>query len=652
MSAPPSVRRRISFLNELNRIAGAQLASFDPVIYQETISGILRPCLHPNPMETSVSAGVPNSGCARGECSASGSIASSGLSILPADGNILSPSLPVPIRGSEENIGFTEEISVPNSNSGCARGGQSDGGYVFPSARHSDRPADGENTSPSLPIPSGMDTEDFFRSPFDFSHHSPNRHSDGEVFSPSVTIPSRRGSQEVSGRHSESLRTDLSSKGSQEVSAHNSESRHTDKSCRVGFQQNVGRQSEPICTDQTSHQFSDHHSEHECSDPSGRQRSQEFSGYYLKPRHTDQSGRGHSQEFSGLHSDPRRTDRSGSGGSQEFLDDHLEPQSSSYQSGTGSQEVSEEPWHIDRHTDQSGTGSQQLSGHHCEPHQTDQIGIASQENSVDNTKPHVTDQSGRGSQEVSAHQSKHEHPDRRGRGSQEVSVHQSKHLHSDQSGSRSGDNSSQSIFIPSGSGSQEIRENSNRNHLMRSSRKRTSQKKSSTDYGYDDDYSPSSSDNESSTSCYSPTSEGGNNQAVTTKHRATKTTDFPEKELNTYESISGFKTIGLHFTNQSRRSEDEFDSYSDIDSNASFLNSSQNNHSQQEVSNGKHATCIDLSSEETIIFGEGLIESSRNQSKPVIESEGKCICFVFLSKLHMIVTNYICCIYFINESVW
>ena len=186
MSPPPSVRRRISFLNELNRIAGAQLASFDPLIYQETISGILRPCLRPNPIETETSVSVPNSGCARGEWSANCSMAS-GVSILPADGNVLSPSLPVPIRRSEENnIGSIEEVSGPNSNSGCARGGRSDGGGDFPSARHFGRPADGENTSPSLRTPSGMDSEEIFGSSIHFGQGSPNRPADGENTSPSA----------------------------------------------------------------------------------------------------------------------------------------------------------------------------------------------------------------------------------------------------------------------------------------------------------------------------------------------------------------------------------------------------------------------------------------------------------------------------------
>ena len=319
VSPPPSVRRRISFLNELNRIAGAQLASFDPVIYQETISGILRPCLYPDPTETSVS--VPNLGCARGEWSASGSLAS-GLSLPPADGDVLSPSLPVPIPGSEQNIGFTEDVSVPNSNSGCARGGQSDGGYVFPSARHSDRPADGENTSPSLPIPSGMDTEDMFRSPFDCSHHSPNRHADGEA---SVSVQTKTGSQEVSGHQFRNRPTDLS-----------------------------GRDED--------------HSDH-----SGRLSSQEFSDYYFKPRQTDQSGRGGSQDVSRLYSDSRRNVGSGRG-SQEVSGHHCEPRKTD-QSGRGGSQVVSRLHSDSRHNVQNGRDSQEVSGQHqSEPLRTDQSG--------------------------------------------------------------------------------------------------------------------------------------------------------------------------------------------------------------------------------------------------------------------------------------
>ena len=663
MSPPPSVRRRISFLNELNRIAGAQLASFDPLIYQETISGILRPCLRPNPMETSVS--VPNSGCARGEWSTSCSMAS-GVSILPADGDFLSSSLPVPIRRSEENnIGSIEEVSGPNSNSGCARGGRSDGGGDFPSARHFGRPADGENTSPSLRTPSGMDSEEIFGSSIHFGQGSPNRPADGDNTSPSVLILRTRGSQEVSGSHSESRHTEppqshqISRKASRyhseqvsdghmesqhpphsdqisrKASRHHSKYQHTDPFSRRRSQQfsdgNLESQ-DPRQSDPISRNASRHHSEHQHTDPFGTTHSEEFSDGNLESQHPPHSYQT-SQKASHHHSEQQHTEKRGRRGSQEecsdghsesqhasrhhsehqptrnrhsqeeFSDGDFEHQDTHQFSTGGSQELSDgnlesqHPLHSDQTSqkashhhserDQSAIDSQEVSSHHSEPLQTD------------HSEDHHTDERGGVSEEVSGNHSEPQRTEQRGRGSQS---------------------------IPTGSGSQEIRSTSNQIQLRRSPRKRSSNQKSFTDCN-DDDYVPSSP-NDSSTSSFHAPSEVGNSPIVPTEHRPTTTRNLPQNEVAISDSMSGFKTFGLEFSDQARMSENEFDScshYSSIPSNASFLNSSPNNHSQQEDSDRKQIICIDCSDDEgdPINFGEGFIESSRSQSKPVIQCEGK-----------------------------
>ena len=665
VSPPPSVRRRISFLNELNRIAGAQLASFDPLIYQETISGILRPCLRPNPIETETSVSVPNSGCARGEWSANCSMAS-GVSILPADGDFLSSSLPVPIRRSEENnIGSIEEVSGPNSNSGCARGGRSDGGGDFPSARHFGRPADGENTSPSLRTPSGMDSEEIFGSSIHFGQGSPNRPADGDNTSPSVLILRTRGSQEVSGSHSESRHTEppqshqISRKASRyhseqvsdghmesqhpphsdqisrKASRHHSKYQHTDPFSRRRSQQfsdgNLESQ-DPRQSDPISRNASRHHSEHQHTDPFGTTHSEEFSDGNLESQHPPHSYQT-SQKASHHHSEQQHTEKRGRRGSQEecsdghsesqhasrhhsehqptrnrhsqeeFSDGDFEHQDTHQFSTGGSQELSDgnlesqHPLHSDQTSqkashhhserDQSAIDSQEVSSHHSEPLQTD------------HSEDHHTDERGGVSEEVSGNHSEPQRTEQRGRGSQS---------------------------IPTGSGSQEIRSTSNQIQLRRSPRKRSSNQKSFTDCN-DDDYVPSSP-NDSSTSSFHAPSEVGNSPIVPTEHRPTTTRNLPQNEVAISDSMSGFKTFGLEFSDQARMSENEFDScshYSSIPSNASFLNSSPNNHSQQEDSDRKQIICIDCSDDEgdPINFGEGFIESSRSQSKPVIQCEGK-----------------------------